>query len=602
MSVVFNKKAIVLYGNAQLADGVSVINYAPTGTISVTAGSAIVTGTGTQFLSEVAPHSYLYQGGTASNIIIGRVKSVNSNTSITLYSVIPAAAVSPAPKVMGQATTYSGTWHTGLGPENALAVLDATFSTNYETEEYVFTGDELDRTAVTSIKDFYGNLDFSVLMPVLGNITQTRVLGTGTIISTTGSDVVTVTSVANIMVNDYLYSLSGVLIGRVLSIAGLNLTLTGSAGIALSGKGYRIGKNNSTPAYDDMPLPDWFQAAGFSVVLAPGSSKVTNSISSNAKMTIEVRLSSPDLPLRQQKVYTLTDVRGTIDLDATIGSYGKMPFKFMGNLPPAPSQRVEIVPVYGSKKIDLAETISDLSITLSALGSYVAKIQVDFSPTSLAAGETVSIGGLTYTSTAVTTRAQLVALFSDIAIGTAAADLPIPATGTWTGSLLNYYTEGFSSTAVIFYSPGQAGNIATLNVDGGTGPVPSVTVISNNAEPPVPSVNNICFKQLQAPNVSGFNFTRFMRSCGRGWDKEAQPSDVTLSILEDAANADYVPEKNLAKHHSFNLFYGNDINNRRVAITFHDVILQKITNTTQDNSRGQDLIFRNTGYTDITFS
>ena len=67
MSVIFNKKAIVLYGCAQLADGVPVINNSPTGTIAATGGSAAIVGTGTQFLSEVAPHSYLYQSGTLLN-------------------------------------------------------------------------------------------------------------------------------------------------------------------------------------------------------------------------------------------------------------------------------------------------------------------------------------------------------------------------------------------------------------------------------------------------------------------------------------------------------------------------------------------------------
>lgn len=671
---IFNKKAIILYGCAQLAEGVSVINDAPTGTIYGIPGSATITGIGTQFLSEVAPRSYLYNG----NNVVGQVKTVNSNTSITLYAALPTAATTRSPGVMGQVfaiptpvaeptktlsvtsgssavtlsaadsnisvddylysstnvligrvsavsgtsvtlaanatATYSSanykvsdastgtSFKVGLGPANCLAALDASFGLEYDTEAYTYSGSELDRSEITSIKDAIGKIDFETLMPVLGAVTQQIVAGTGTITSSVGDPVVTVTSAANIAVNDFLYTSANVLIGRVSSISGLNITLTGNAAVTLVAKSFKIGKSASTPIYDDLPLADWIQAANFGWLLEVGKATATNSLSSNTKLTVEVHLSSPDLASAMvHKVYTLTDVRGNLDLDLNIGSYGKLKFNYMGNTTQIPTQRIEIVPNYGTKRIDLAEIISSSNITLAAVAPYAAQIKAAFSGLSYTSGDTLTLGGLTFTANANTNGTQLASYFANIALGTAAADLPVPATGTWSGTLSSFYTESFDSTSVLFYSPGQAGNLATLTPSG-TGAAPTITVLSNNTEPPVPSDSNICFKKITAPKVDGFSFTRSLRSCGYSWDKMAEPQDVTLTVIEDSATAIYVPEKNVGKHNVLHLKYGSETNNRRISIKVHDAVLAGITNGTEDNSRSQDLNFRNTGTVDIAFS
>lgn len=671
---IFNKKAIILYGCAQLAEGVSVVNSSPTGTVYGIPGSATITGIGTQFLSEVAPRSYLYNG----NNIIGQVKTVNSNTSITLYTALPAAATTRSPGVMGQVfavpspvaeptktlsvtsgssavtlsaadsniavgdylysstnlvigkvsavagtsvtltanatATYTATnykvsaastgssFSTNLGPANCIAALDSNFSLEYDTEAFTFYGSELDRSEITAIKDAIGKIDFQTLMPVLGAVTQQIVSGTGTITSSTGSEVVTVTNAANIAVNDFLYTTANVQIGRVLSIAGLNITLTGNAAVNLVNKGFKIGKAASTPVYDDLPLADWVQAANFGWLLEVGKATATNSLSSNTKLTVQVRLSSPDLAAAMaQKMYTLTDVRGNLDLDLNIATYGKLKFSFQGNTSQIPTQVFEVLPSYGTKKTDIAEIIGTSNITLAAIAPYASQIQVNFSGLNYSAGDTLTLGGLTFTASGATTGTQLASYFANIDLGTAAADLPVPATGTWSGTLTSFYTEAFTSTSVLFYSPGQAGNLATITPSG-TGAAPTVTTLSNNAEPPVPTDSNICIKKISAPKVDGFTFTRSLRSCGYGWDKMAEPTDVTVTLIEDSAQALYVPEKNTGKHNVIHLKYGSESNNRRISIKIHDAVLSGISNGTEDNSRSQDLNFRNTGTTEIAFS
>jgi len=68
-------------------------NYS-TGTITLTRGSAAVTGTGTAFLANVTPGMFLFSNTSNpyTNAYIGIVQSVNSDTSITLTAVSPYAA------------------------------------------------------------------------------------------------------------------------------------------------------------------------------------------------------------------------------------------------------------------------------------------------------------------------------------------------------------------------------------------------------------------------------------------------------------------------------------------------------------------------------
>ena len=671
---IFNKKAIILYGCAQLAEGVPVVNASPTGTIYGTPGSTTITGIGTQFLSEVAPRAYLYNGFN----IVGQVKTVNSNTSITLYSPLPAVGITRSPGVMGQVfavptpvaeptktlsvtsgstavtlsasdsnitvgdflysstnlvigkvatvagvnvtlvanatATYTtvnykvsdasvgGPFTVNLGPANCIAALESNFSLEYDTEAFTFYGSELDRSEITAIKDAIGKIDFQTLMPVLGEVTQQIIAGTGTITSSTGNEVVTVTSALNISVNDFLYTTTNVQIGKVLSISGLNITLTGNAAINLVNKSFKIGKSASTPIYDDLPLPDWFQAANFGWLLESGKATATNSLSSNTKLTVQVRLSSPDLAsTMSQKLYTLTDVRGNIDFDLNVATYGKLKFSFMGNTTQIPAQVFEVMPSYGTKKTDIAEIIGTSNITLAAIASYASQIKVEFIGLSYSASDTITLGGLTFTASGATSATQLASYFSNIDLGTIAADIPVPATGTFSGTLSNFYTEAFTPTSAVFYSPGQAGNLATI-VPTGTGASPTITTLSNNTEPPVPSDSNICIKKISAPKADGFTFTRSLRSCGYGWDKMAEPTEVTVTLIEDSALALYVPEKNTGKHNVIHLKYGSEANNRRISIKVHDAILAGISNGTEDNSRSQDLKFRSTGTTEIAFS
>jgi hypothetical protein len=148
----FNEKAIAIYGCAQIAENVSVINTTPTGTITTSLSTTAVTGVGTKFLTEVAVGSYITNG---SDVAAGRVLTVTSDTAIVLEAnslvLISAAA-----------------FRTGLGPKNALAVLNLNFTVELTSEAFEYTGDELNRDETTVITDRFAKFDFETFLPVKG--------------------------------------------------------------------------------------------------------------------------------------------------------------------------------------------------------------------------------------------------------------------------------------------------------------------------------------------------------------------------------------------------------------------------------------------------
>lgn len=157
MTVKFHKKAIAIFACAQIAEGnkVNKTSAETTGTITAATNSTAVTGSGTAFLTELTPGAYIYD--SAGTTRIGRVKTVTNNTAAVLYANAENAIT---------AADYS----VGLGPKNAVAVLNLNYSTELESEAFQYTGDELDRDETTVIKDKYAKFDFETFVPSLGTI------------------------------------------------------------------------------------------------------------------------------------------------------------------------------------------------------------------------------------------------------------------------------------------------------------------------------------------------------------------------------------------------------------------------------------------------
>jgi len=121
----------------------------------------------------------------------------------------------------------------------------------------------------------------------------------------------------------------------------------------------------------------------------------------------------------------------------------------------------------------------------------------------------------------------------------------------------------------------------------------------DSATPPtLTGPSNACFDKLIAPNVAGFEYDRFLTGCVDGWSKGATPSDVTITIIEDEAYADYNPDDHLEELHGLVVKVGDTVG-EKVQLDFLKVQLANVTNSTVAKFAGQDLAFRNVGKTNI---
>lgn len=103
---------------------------------------------------------------------------------------------------------------------------------------------------------------------------------------------------------------------------------------------------------------------------------------------------------------------------------------------------------------------------------------VKFSATPLTAAQTVILGGLTYTSTAGTTQAQLAAAFANLAVG--ATTGAGTATGTYSGTLTGYSTGDVVFADTVVFTASTVGPKTDLAATG-TGAAPTIVVTNGTA-------------------------------------------------------------------------------------------------------------------------
>ncbi len=131
------------------------------------------------------------------------------------------------------------------------------------------------------------------------------------------------------------------------------------------------------------------------------------------------------------------------------------------------------------------------------------------------------------------------------------------------------------------------------------------------------TVKNICFHKLEAPNLFGFDITRFMTSCETSFDKQSVTTDVTLSILEDialglgsgagnegasgSAATAYDPYNHLQDYHQFTLKFGTGTG-KTVSIHFDQLQLVDIGTGEYNSFKSKDLKFRNIGKVTLKLS
>lgn len=369
---------------------------------------------------------------------------------------------------------------------------------------------------------------------------------------------------------------------------------------------------------EEAPFVDLYEAVSLGVDLGFGYAQYTNQISTNTYLEVEYRLSSPDLAgTFEEKTYRTGDVRGTIDFDiASIGTRARFKLMLMGNLIEL-KETPRLIADYGLQKTQdgLAETINTntlgSNINWAVMQPWYAEVLVTF-PTSIASGETVIIAGLTFTASATVTKAELIAIWSGIPATTTASaantlkSAALTGKGTFSAGTMTGWSTFFwedETTYVLFQATSIDTSSTSLLITGTAAlATPDATVLLSSETPPIrPFVNNICFDKVSAPNVTGFQFDRYMLSCEAGWSKTPIPTDITVTIVEDLARAVYNPYNFFSQKHLFAVNWGNGAIGRSVDFEFTAARLSKVTKSQVANFIGQDLNMRSVGKFILTF-
>jgi hypothetical protein len=622
MTVKFNTKARTIYAVARKAQGVSVTipSTETMGTVTTTVGSATVTGTLTTFLTQATQNAYLY---TDTGYEIGQIKTINSDTSITLYEPVPAAQVENSAETTPVATAVtSSAYAFGLGNANAIAILEPTITTNTSTNSVVYSGNEFDRDEETWVIDQFVDLGFTTFMPALGEVSRTVAAldGTNTIKLELGSThrVVGIgtTFLTTLDIGSFLYTSAGVFIGIVKEIWSNTILELAYPAENLSNNAitYKYSNTITTVGISAVNIPDVFQAVGLGIELGSGYVKFSNSLPSSVYLEVESRLSSSEYPANSylEKRYLLGDVRGTVDLELTaVGQRVRLMPKLQGNLLAIEDVQRRI-PNYGTQKTKPAETVNsntslDGNVKLVALQPHYPVAYVTF-PTSIASGATIIIAGLTFTASATVTKAELIAIWSGIPVGTtSAAANALKATelsgkGTFSGTALVGYSTTYyqdALTYVRFVGSSMTASPESL-VIGGTATAQPVVVPDPKLAAIRPNASNICIDKLTAPNASGFELARFRMTCEDGWSRNSIASDVTMGVLEDRALATYNPYDFLAVRHLGVLNWGFAETGRNVDLEFTALMLTKTTDASIANFKSFDYNLRSVGQFAIT--
>jgi len=104
---------------------------------------------------------------------------------------------------------------------------------------------------------------------------------------------------------------------------------------------------------------------------------------------------------------------------------------------------------------------------------------IKFSATALTAGQTIIIAGLTYTSTAGTTQAQLAAAFANLAVGATTGAGTV--TGSYSGALTGYATGAVIGGNTVVFTASTVGAKTDLVQTGTGAAVTSITVVNGTS-------------------------------------------------------------------------------------------------------------------------
>ena len=190
-------------------------------------------------------------------------------------------------------------------------------------------------------------------------------------------------------------------------------------------------------------------------------------------------------------------------------------------------ERVGIKPVY---KTTSEPTVTDaIKVTAGNPTSSSASVRTSLGVTetsavtflNLTAGQSVTVAGLTYTSTGASTATEVAAAFASLASGTAAASVQGAQTtkGTMSGTLTGYSTVANAAGVLTFTSASTFSNVANIAItSSAAGVLPTVTTQTDGATGlGITEKNVLTFPAMskgQTITVAGLTYTATVANSG----------------------------------------------------------------------------------------
>ena len=302
---------------------------------------------------------------------------------------------------------------------------------------------------------------------------------------------------------------------------------------------------------------------------------VTNIAESPDYGTADVRLSSPD-DATNDKLYKFTDLRGTVDVNASVGEVPTLKFALKGNATDPVSaakqtanfgfQTTRVAPSVLKDTIQIAQIalLDDVftnAVAATPTGTYADyRVKISF-----AATHSIPVGQIVAIQVAGITNAGLIEKLNGTFIGIS--------TGTDT---MEYYAKGVTGSGSL------------------TG---TITVKKGDT-----AVKTFCFSTLDAPNFFGFDYQRFLTGCLTGFAKGATPTDVTVSMLEDKVGGDsFDPDANVTKFFGVYLQFGNSTAGQKVGYLWDKLQIANVKQGKIATYLARDVSLRNTGSSFILY-
>lgn len=335
--------------------------------------------------------------------------------------------------------------------------------------------------------------------------------------------------------------------------------------------------SDMTTAIDPNTASLWklYQVCGGNVFVDATTKQVfvDNATDSPDYGTADFRKSTPD-DATNDKLYKFWDLRGTVDVTASVGEVPGLKFSLKGNVDdpiPVAKQAAN----FGQQTTRVASSVLYSTIKTAQI--------IEISASDTFTGGALTSPALTYANAKVTVTAT--------------------AHGVPVGEIRRIRVAGAAQSALngdfTFYA--LTANTGIYYVKGNTTSGTATGSISVNKSTATSA--GFCFSTLNAANFFGYDYQRYMTGCDTGFAKGGTPTDVAVTMLEDQAGASgvFLPDTNTGKFFSAVLQFGKkDTNGDLIAGTGVTYMWDKLqlANVKQGKVAtylGRDVTFRNTG-------